>query len=68
MTSWIGPMLFPTGPWPQLQTYSDVGMIPFMNEGTVVDQMRTAVVYSFLLPARIGLPAGGLPAPSRRPH
>jgi hypothetical protein len=45
-------MLFPAGAWPELQTYSDVGMVPPVNEGTVVDQMRTAVVYSFLLPAR----------------
>jgi len=63
MSSWIGAMLFPAGAWPELQTYSDVGMVPFMNEGTVVDQMRTAVVYSFLLPDRVNPPSSP-PSPS----
>ena len=67
MTSWIGPMLYPLGAWPELQTYSDVGMVPFMNEGTVVDQMRTAVVYSFLLPDRVSLPPDRHPAPEGTP-
>ncbi len=66
MSSWIGPMLHPAGPWPELQTYSDVGMVPPVSEGTVVDQMRTAVVYSFLLPEWVIPPTEGIPAPPRK--
>jgi hypothetical protein len=50
MSSWIGAMLYPAGPWPALHTYTDITMSPGMNEGIVVDQMRTAVAYGFLLP------------------
>jgi endoglucanase len=66
MSSWIGSMLYPAGPWPELQTYSDVGMVPPVNEGTVVDQMRTAVVYSFLLPNWVSQTPEGTPAPPPR--
>jgi endoglucanase len=62
MSSWVGALLFPSGPWPDLQTYSDLGMVPTMNEGTVVDQMRSAVVYSFLLPT----PPADAASPRRR--
>ncbi len=50
MGSWIGKMLFPSGPWPILQTYSDVELIPEMHEGVVMDQMKSAMAYAFLLP------------------
>jgi len=50
MSSWIGAMLYPAGPWPALQTYSDVSMSPAMNEGVVADQIRCAIAYGFLLP------------------
>ena len=66
MSSWVGALLYPPGPWPDLQTYSDLGMVPTMNEGTVVDQMRSAVVYSFLLPARPGAPPVEPGRPRRR--
>ena len=52
MGSWIDAMLFPPGPWPELQTYSDVGFCPEMNEGLVADQIRSAAAYAFLLPDR----------------
>jgi len=50
MSSWIGAMLYPAGPWPELQTYTDIGMCPGMNEGVVSDQIKTAFAYAFLLP------------------
>ncbi|HZT42948.1 MAG TPA: glycoside hydrolase family 9 protein [Chthonomonadaceae bacterium] len=50
MGTWIGAMLYPLGPWPPLQTYSDVGMCPEMNEDMVSNQMKSAVAYAFLLP------------------
>jgi hypothetical protein len=53
MGSWIDAMLFPRGAWPELQTYTDVGMCPEMNEGLVSDQIRTAAAYAFLLPERM---------------
>jgi len=52
MSSWIGAMLYPAGPWPELHTYSDVGLSPSMNEGVVADQIKTAIAYAFLLPER----------------
>ena len=52
MSSWVGAMLYPHGDWPQLHTYTDVIMSPGMNEGVVRDQIKTAVVYGFLLPQR----------------
>jgi len=52
MTSWIGAMLYPAGPWPELHTYTDIVMSPGMNEGVVSDQIRSAVAYAFLLPER----------------
>jgi endoglucanase len=50
MSTWGGGMLFPAGPWPTLQTYSDVTMLPAMCEGVVADQIRSAIAYGFLLP------------------
>ena len=50
MGSWIGAMLYPAGPWPPLHTYSDVSMLPAMNEGIVSNQIRTAIAYGYLLP------------------
>lgn len=50
MESWIGKMLFPTGPWPTLHTYTDIELIPAMHEGVVLDQMKSAMAYAFLLP------------------
>ncbi|MGD0091870.1 MAG: glycoside hydrolase family 9 protein, partial [Planctomycetota bacterium] len=52
MSSWIGAMLYPAGPWPELQTYTDIVMSPGMNEGVVADQIKSAVAYAFLLPER----------------
>ena len=49
MGTWIAPMLYPHGAWPQLHTYTDVTMSPGMNEGVVHDQARTAFAYGFLL-------------------
>ena len=66
MSSWVRAMLSPAGAWPELQTYSDLGMVPPVNEGTVVDQMRTAVVYSFLLPDRVTQAPEGVPAPASK--
>ena len=43
-------MLYPAGPWPALQTYSDVSMLPSMCEGIVLNQIRTAIAYGYLLP------------------
>jgi endoglucanase len=51
MGTWIGAMLYPAGVWPQLQTYSDVGLNPEMNENLVSNQMKSAVAYAMLLPA-----------------
>jgi endoglucanase len=50
MSGWIDHGLYPTGPWPELQTYCDLGMVPDMNEGTVLNQVLTAFAYGFLLP------------------
>lgn len=50
MNAWIGAMLYPAGPWPPLQTYSDLSMFPSMNEGVVANQIRTAIAYGYLLP------------------
>jgi endoglucanase len=50
MSTWIGAMLYPAGPWPALQTYSDVAMLPSMCEGIVSNQIRTAIAYGYLLP------------------
>lgn len=50
MGSWIGAMLYPAGPWPPLETYSDLYMFPTMNEGVVSNQIRTAIAYGYLLP------------------
>jgi endoglucanase len=50
MGTWIGAMLYPAGPWPALQTYSDVSMLPSMCEGIVLNQIRTAIAYGYLLP------------------
>lgn len=52
MSTWIGAMLYPAGAWPPLQTYSDVGLVPEMNEGIVSNQMKSAVAYAALLPGR----------------
>ena len=52
MGSWVDQSLFPDGPWPELQTYCDLFMIPEMNEGVVVNQVHTAFAYGFLLPDR----------------
>lgn len=50
MGTWIGAMLYPAGPWPAMQTYSDVTMLPVMCEGVVANQIRTAIAYGYLLP------------------
>ena len=50
MSTFIAAALYPAGPWPLLQTYTDVELIPEMNEGVVVNQMKSAMAYAFLLP------------------
>jgi hypothetical protein len=62
-STWPGAALSPAGRWPDQQTYSDVAFVPAMNEGTVVDQMRSAVAYGVLLPARVPRPAAPGSAP-----
>lgn len=57
MSTWIGAMLYPTGAWPTMQTYTDVSLCPEMNEGLVSNQMKSVLAYAFLLPSH-HVPAG----------
>jgi len=49
MGKWPGMSLYPPGPWPDLYKYSEWAS-PGMNEGVVVNQVRTAFAYGLLMP------------------